>query len=477
MKRSKRLLGLLGILAIVCIATFAVSRYEEQQEQIRSSREILLQLSPDSVTGISWCYSSGDGFAFSKSDGIWQYTQDPAFPVEQSKITDIVGHFENYAVSFVIDNVADYSQYGLDQPECTLCLESEDGNYTIKIGDFSKIDDQRYIDVGDGKVYLVEEDPADYIYSALSSLIRHDDTPGFESVVDITFTGSQNYTITRRDNCIYTYAPEQDIYFVEENGKTVPLNTSYIRTYLNAITSLSLTDYVTYNATAEDLAAFGLDSPILSVSVRYSHTDEDKNTLSDTCVIHIGENVQERAESDAAVSEGSSATSVTKYVRIGDSPIIYKLSDYSYNLLTSVDYNDLRHKELFWGDWETVTQIDVRLEDQTHTFFRKDIHSDTQDDEELWYWKDTQTDMQSIQTALYALTAHTFSDSPPEGKVEICLTLHLSDENFSTVELCLYRYDGTSCLATLDGETIGLLSRSAVMDLVESIQAIVLGDL
>ena len=39
----------------------------------------------------------------------------------------------------------------------------------------------------------------------------------------------------------------------------------------------------------------------------------------------------------------------------------------------------------------------------------------------------------------------------------------------------IYRYDGSYCLAVVDGEPFALVERSAAMDLVESVNAIVLG--
>ena len=59
-------------------------------------------------------------------------------------------------------DVTDYAQYGLDDPEAVLHLATEERSYDIKMGAFSKMDEQRYIDIGDGNVYLVGEDPIDY---------------------------------------------------------------------------------------------------------------------------------------------------------------------------------------------------------------------------------------------------------------------------------------------------------------------------
>ena len=38
----------------------------------------------------------------------------------------------------------------------------------------------------------------------------------------------------------------------------------------------------------------------------------------------------------------------------------------------------------------------------------------------------------------------------------------------------MYRYDGTNCIAVVDGEPVSLVSRSLVVDLVEAVNSIVL---
>ena len=493
MKRYKRILVLAAILAVASIATVALTRYEEKQEQIRTSDEIILQIPADSVQSLSWEYSGGGNLAFDKTGEGWKYRADEAFPVSEEKVLAILKNFEEYGVTFVITDVTDYAQYGLDAPEATLHLTTEEHSYDIKLGDFSKMDEQRYIDIGDGNVYLVSSDPLGYISSSLSDMILHDDTPGFEKVVDITFSGSENYTIVRTEESADTYNPEDDIYFVERDGETVPLDTASVRQYLNTVTSLDLMNYVTYNATEEDLASYGLDEPALSVTVNYTYTGEDGNEISDACTFHIGENQAERAEADKQLAEGNEAGTVTKYVRIGDSRIVYTCDDLDYTILSAASYNDLRHDAVFWADFEIVTRIDIALEGNEHTL----VSALNDDEERVWYYgedalsdaageaaessEETQAedegeilDISGIEAALMNLTADSFTGEMPGKAEEIALTLHLDNGNFPTVEIRLYRYDGSLCLAVVDGEPVSLVSRSSVMELVEAVQAIVL---
>lgn len=488
MKRSKRMIVLSAILLVVCIAAVAATRYEEKQEEIRTSDDIILEIPSDEVESLSWEYTS-EGLAFHKTDGVWLYDEDDAFPVSADRITEILSHFEAFGVSFIIENVEDYGQYGLDAPQCSIHLGTAERTYDIRLGDFSKMDEQRYVDIGDGNVYLVKDDPMDYLKSALADMIENDRTPAFENVSDITFTGSENYTITMTENSPDTYNAD-DIYFAEQDGETLPLDTSRVTEYLNTITSLSLSTYVTYNATDEELASFGLDEPELTVIVHYSYTDEDENEISDTFVMHIGQNAEELEAYKAAEEAEEELPDVTKYVRIGDSPIVYKLSDLDYVTLSAAGCNDLRHHEIFWADFDTVTQMDIMLEEENHSLTTtigqeepsddegdEDTASESEtgeDDDRVWYYSETEIDISDLQRALTGLSADRFTDEEPDGKEEISLMLYLENENFPYVKLEFYRYDGSLCLAVADGKPVALVDRSDVMELVESVQAIVL---
>ena len=83
-------------------------------------------------------------------------------------------------------------------------------------------------------------------------------------------------------------------------------------------------------------------------------------------------------------------------------------------------------------------------------------------------------DVSDLTDAIKALSATEFTAQKPEGKEEIRLTLHLDNEDFHKVEIILYRYDGSSCLAVVDGQSVSLVPRASVIEVVEAVQAIVL---
>lgn len=58
----------------------------------------------------------------------------------------------------------------------------------------------------------------------------------------------------------------------------------------------------------------------------------------------------------------------------------------------------------------------------------------------------------------------------------LSLTVHLDNEAYPSTAIELYRYDGTNCLAKVDGKIFALIPRSEVVDLIEAVNSIVLNE-
>lgn len=274
----------------------------------------------------------------------------------------------------------------MDDPTCTIHIETTDGGYDILLGDYSQMDQQRYVSIGDGNVYLASSDPLDVYNVLLAGLIQNDETPDFDGVTAIRFTGADNYTVT----------------------------------------------------------------------------DEDGAETAETFTLALSRDPEQREKDD-------DDQDVTAYVRIGDSAIIYQITADEYNSLMAATRSDLRHQEILWANFTDIQQVDVTLEGQTYT-----LTVEANGDEHVWYYGEEKLSIGDFQSALTGLTAATFTTEQPSGKEELRLTVTLDNENVPSVEIAIYRYDGSFCLVTVDGTPTALVSRSAAMDLVEAVNAIVL---
>lgn len=467
MKRSKRLHILLGVLAAVGIVTFAVTQYEEKQEEIEASGEVVLEIDPAAVQTLSWEYDA-ETLAFHK-DGTWVYDTDEAFPVDEERIDELLGVFEAFSAAFIIEDVTDYSQYGLDDPVCTIGISTGDTDYEIQLGDFSTMDSQRYVSIGDGNVYLATADPLDYFDAALRDMIDNDEAPDFGTVEAIRFDGDQTCQIAYQEyteDSSYTYCSD-DVYFVQQEDAMLPLDTSRVEGYLDSISGLSLTDYVTYNVTEEELAEYGLDAPELSVTVTYVPEDSEQTA---EFTLHISRDPDEQAAAEAEDGEeDETEEEITAYARVGESQIVYQITGDSYEALMAAGYDDLRHYEVLTADFADVTGLDITLEGESYT-----ITAEGSGEDKTFYYGEEELDIADLQSALEDMGAASFTDEEPSQKQEISITVHLDNETHPTVQIDLYRYDGEQCLAVLDGTPTSLVPRDMVVDLVEAVNAIVL---
>ena len=461
MSRSKKLYILLGVLVVACVATLAVTQIAERKEQIKNSGEPILELSSDSVQALSWEHK-GETLAFHR-DETWLYDEDEKFPVSEDKINELLEQFQPLSAAFVIEGVEDYGQYGLDNPVCTIHLTTEEQSYEIKLGDFSKMDSQRYVSVGDGNVYLVQNDPLDQFDAVLSDMIAHDEMPDFDQVTSIQFSGAQDYAVSYEEDSSNTYCAE-DVYFTRRGEESLPLDTDRVDSYLRNISNLNPTNYVTYKVTDGELTTYGLDTPELTVTVEYTPKEEE---TAGVFVLHISRDPEEiKKPSDEDDSEDET---VTAYLRVDQSPIIYQISSDQYKDLMAASYDDLRHLEIFTADFADVRQIDISLEGDSYT-----LTSEEKGKERAWSCQEEELEIDDLKATLEALRADEFTSEKPSQKEEIGLTIHLDNEHFQTVSIRLYRYDGTHCLAVVDGESVALVNRGEVVDLIEAIHEIVL---
>ena len=488
MKRSKRLIIALVALVVIAGATVAVSQYEQEKEAISASGEVVLEISTADVRSLSWQYEDND-LSFHYDSG-WVYDGDEAFPVDAEKIEEMLSPFSALAAAFIIEDVSDYAQYGLDDPLCTIEIATEDTEYTILVGDYSTLDYQRYISTGDGNVYLVNDDPMDIYDATLDDMMLNDSIPEFVDVERVEFSDAEDYEITRdEDGSSYR---DGDVYYTVQDGETVPLDPDLVDSYVQYIGALSLTDYATYNAGEEDIAEYGLDDPELTVTIDYPDSETGEvETFTISFSRSAGDKLTDwdevladmEAEDESAGAEASAEPTeddAVAYVRVGNSPIIYEISYDTFAQIMECGYNDLRHTEMLAAEFENVTELYVSLDGEEYVFTttpesEEGEEADSDSGEELtWYYNGSEIDVTSLENAIAGLNASGFTSDSASGQLEIEVTAVFGFDGSPQQVITLYRNDANTCLACIDGQSTAYVPRSSVVDLIEAVNGIVL---
>ena len=428
-------------LAVLCLAIFIATGVERHMDSISTTSEEILALPEEDLTAVSW--TTGDTtLRFTCTDVVWQDAEDADFPIDQDKMADLLAHFASVTASFVIENVEDFAQYGLASPTGTVTLTTADGDTVLQLGDYSTMDSKRYVTLGTGTVYLIEDDPADYLAESQDDLMRQDTIPDYDTLDGITVEGAASLTVEYRPGEQLTYTDAYD-YYLEQDGSWKPLDDSKVTGLVTTFAGLDRTSYASYTATEDDLAQWGLDAPAIRFTVTYT-ADEEQGIF----VLAFGQD-----------ADGNG------YMRMDDSPIVYTVDEDSYETITATDYDALRPDAVLALDWDAVSGVDFTLDDATYSLTPAG---------DSWAVNDTEVEFADVQSAVDGLTVSEFNSETPAKKQEIAFTVHLDNETWPSLTVALYQYDGESCLATLDGETLGLVDRALVVDLTEAVNAITL---
>ena len=443
MKRQKNLLILGGVLVALCAFIAIVSGVEKHIDKITTVSEDIVDIDADTLTKISWTADSKT-LTFVKGDNGWAQSGDDYFPVDQEKISDLLEHFAPLTASFIIEDVEDYGQYGLDSPAATATLTTADGDTTLQFGTYSTMDSKRYVTLGDGVVYLIDDDVTEELSTDHDDFMQTDSVPEYDTIDSIVATGETAFTADYLPDETHTYTDDYDYYAVD-GGSYTALATSKIKSFISKLKNLDYSDYLTYRASTADLSVYGMDAPTETFTVTYT---------------------KDKEQGSFALSFAKGKDDGNYYFRMGDSEIICKMDEDDYNDIVATTADTLRPDEALKLDWDSVTSIDFTLDNTTYTITHKGSKY-TLDGEEV--------DFDDIKSAVDDLDIAEYNTETSDKKQEIVLTVHLDNTDYPTLTLCAYQYDGENCLVTLNDTTLGFAKRSLVVDLEEAVNAVVLG--
>ena len=228
-----------------------------------------------------------------------------------------------------------------------------------------------------------------------------------------------------------------------------------------------------YYAEDSELSSYGLDDPSAVVSITYTPVQEDSED-EDASDEEIEE---QKFEYEVGTSDDA------YYAKLKDSNIIYSISEDVYHAAVNASYDELKPDEVVLLDWDTVDSIEMEYDGNVYTV---DVESDG-DDGYTCTFNDTEVDFQDVLDQISGITIaqesddeeeeDSFPDKDPElnnNKEELSITFHRNTEDYSTVELVFYQYNGSYCISVLNGDEMNYTDRSSVVDLKEAINSVIL---
>lgn len=281
MRKQMRTGIILIAVLIVCVVGYVVLCAWNRGAAERQSASATYVAELEEPISLSFTNTNGT-FNFSKDSGVWSYTGDVDFPLDQRYITSLVDTLSGLEALRVIHSPDMPQAYGLDQPDYIVTAENELGDKaTILVG--NAVSDGYYATVqGETTVYTITSALVEQVNYKLNDLIKLETIPMVteQSVKQVDYIGNgEALTLVKRTlevsepsdatgETSVSEASAAPSYQWESNGQVVPEGNTALMTLINKLAGMSFAHGYAYKADTETLSTCGLDAP-LSFTVSY----------------------------------------------------------------------------------------------------------------------------------------------------------------------------------------------------------------
>lgn len=478
MKRERKLMVLSGVL-VVCVAGAVVVSRIDFEEKMTGTETTIVDVDSADITYLAWDYED-DQMAFTREDGEWVYETDAKMPVDQELLDEIAENLSDITSDKKVEEVQSLGVYGLSDPAYNITVGTADDTWEIAVGDETFSDGEVYISNGDGYVYLTDAGLVDDISYGLLDCVQKEEIPEMESISEVKIENEDTVDMVYKEDAGYCYS-DAYTYYLKDGDTYRNLDNEDTEDTFTALSDFSWEECVDYYAGDQELESYGLKDPDASVTVTYQPAEEEEDTDSADADGSTEETGEESAEENREFAYEVGAADDKYYAKLADSDIVYTISEDVYNAAVNASYDSLKPDEVILLDWDTVDSIEIELDGQVYTVGVEkdgdDAYKCTLNDEEIGFG--------DVLDQILAVTAAGDSDDEEESvpeeepsldnnKSELKLTFHRNTDEYKTVELEFYQYDGSWCISVLNGEEINYTDRSSVVDLKEDINSVIL---
>ena len=167
MKKQKKQFFIIICILVLCVGGYLVAKNlpDKEETTVGTESHTVTSIVQDNVTGLSYLYE-GDIVDLVKEDGVWKSNEDKSLSLDQTAISNMLSYVCSITTDTVIENPESVSEFGLTNPENTICLTLADGSSVqLLVGDYLDIAEAYYAQLaGDTNVYTI----ANYIPSTFS---------------------------------------------------------------------------------------------------------------------------------------------------------------------------------------------------------------------------------------------------------------------------------------------------------------------
>ncbi len=406
---------------------------------------------PEEIRALAWDYEEESvSLIWDDAEGRWSYAGDRACPLDPERVESLVTAAAEVCAGMKIANVKDFAQYGLEEPELTVTVETEERSVMYEVGNRT-IEGEYYLRLnGENTVYTGTDSLPEVFRVGLEHLITMESAPGdIAAPKSLTVTGEgENYTLVRQEDGAGSWYGSAYEWYAEREGETLPVSAESARRLWEQVGEISFLSCVDWNE--ENFSRYGLNTPQATAEAVYLTAKGEEKTFTLCFGDYVGEQV---------------------YVNIAGSEKVYQVSGSLPDELMYPDWEAMTPLTVCPVDLDGVSSVAVALGGHIYEI---DIHREARQE------VDTEGNLVTGETVCYVangwtlptdgaalwlaglteLTAESLAGEA-RGREELLSVSFLPDnEEWPEVTLSLRSHDSIRCLCLVNETEAYFISRS-----------------
>lgn len=467
-KKGWKLIGGIICLIILCSVYIIVKNSEKADNEADNETEIM-DIKSENVTLLD--IKNGENeITFVKNDDTWEVEGEEEFPLEQSKIEEVIENFKELKTSRIIEEPEDVSEYELDQGK-EVMVQTEDQEETIiRVGMKNSSTSQYYIQIGeDSNVYLVDGNAFSFIDQGLYDYAARNEFP-------VIASSEIRKVQVKKENNSYVYSYQG----VEDSNSSWSVGTdesslqagdgTKIGTLNTALNSLSYVDFVDYHC--ESPEKYGFQQPKAVITVDYETTttvesDEETDEESDEETITENHTVM--------LTVGNTDENGNYYVYKDDSLEVYTVSQSTIDNFLAESAATLLDKTVSYVNMEDMETLQIESDGKTYLLeIQREASEETEEEDSAtvkYYVNEEEVESSSF-TSFYSKliteSGQERDDSLSTEGLEADLELHFTKSDGSKIDVVYYGHDASFYLA-VNGEKKLLVNKMDVKEIKDAL--------
>lgn len=169
-KQKKHFIILIVLLLAIIAFFFGLMEYNKRKEAKNLQRDTVRVFNNTEIDKFTYSFAT-NSYTLEKQNGKWVCLEEPSLELDNTLINGMLTVAGNVPLYDTVEDVSDFTQYGLEEPYLTVTCYAKEDKYVVEMGDFNTTIMKYFVRVNnENKVYTTDSSLYNTFTKSINSL-------------------------------------------------------------------------------------------------------------------------------------------------------------------------------------------------------------------------------------------------------------------------------------------------------------------